>query len=90
MPQKTPGKAWCVYLLECQDGSFYTGITNGLAQRFAAHQLGKGARYTRSHPPKQLIGSLPYENRSQASIAEHRIKQLKRLQKLVLFKPAKV
>ena len=90
MPQKTPSKAWCVYLLECQDGSFYTGITNGLAQRFAAHQLGKGARYTRSHPPKQLIGSLPYENRSQASIAEHRIKQLKRLQKLVLFKPAKV
>ncbi len=83
-------KSWCVYLLECQDGSFYTGITNGLAQRFAAHQLGKGARYTRSHPPKQLIGSLPCETRSQASIAEYRIKQLNRHQKLALFRALKV
>ena len=90
MPQKTASKPWCVYLLECQDGSFYTGITNRLAQRFVAHKLGKGARYTRSHPPKQLIGSLPYANRSQASIAEHQIKQLKRDQKLTLFKPTKV
>jgi len=77
-------------LLECQDGSFYTGITNGLAQRFAAHLLGKGARYTRSHPPKQLIGSLPYANRSQASVAEHQIKQLKRAEKLAVFTAAKV
>lgn len=77
-------------MLECQDGSFYTGITNELAQRFAAHQRGKGARYTRSHPPKQLIGSLPYANRSQASIAEHQIKQLNRAEKLALFTAAKV
>ncbi len=80
------GKAWCVYLLECQDGSLYTGITNELAQRFAAHQLGTGARYTRSHPPKQLIGSLACENRSQASIAEYQIKRLKPAQKLALFR----
>jgi putative endonuclease len=68
----------------------YTGITNGLAQRVAAHQIGKGARYTRSHPPKQLIGSLPYADRSQASVAEYQIKQLKRAQKLALFTAAKV
>jgi len=68
------------------DGSLYTGITNGLEQRYKAHQQGTGARYTRSHPPKQLIGSLPFENRSLASMAEYRIKQLKPAQKLALFK----
>ena len=68
----------------------YTGITNALARRFAAHQQGKGARYTRSHPPKRLIGSIPYANRSEASIAEYRIKQLKPDQKLALFYTAKV
>ncbi|MGH8107694.1 MAG: GIY-YIG nuclease family protein [Arenimonas sp.] len=73
-------------MLECHGGSLYTGITNELAQRYMAHQQGKGARYTRSFPPKQLIGSLPFENRSQASIAEYKIKQLKPAQKLALFK----
>jgi putative endonuclease len=72
------------------DGSLYTGITNRLPERFAAHQLGKGARYTRSHPPKQLIGQLPYPDRSQASLAEYQIKQLKPGQKLALFKTGKV
>lgn len=49
----SPGAmAWYVYLIECQDGSIYTGISNDVAARFAAHQRGKGARYTRSHPPK--------------------------------------
>jgi putative endonuclease len=90
MPLKVASKNWCVYLLECQDGSLYTGITNELAQRFEAHQLGKGARYTRSHPPKRLIGSLPHSNRSQASIAEYQIKRLKPAEKLALFKGAKV
>jgi len=88
--KNAPAGSWCVYLLECEDGSFYTGITNRLMQRFAAHQLGKGARYTRSHPPKRLVGSLPYADRSQASIAEYQIKQLKPGQKLALFKTAKV
>jgi len=76
-----------VYLLECRDGSLYTGITNALAERIAAHMLGKGARYTRSHPPKRLIGSLSYANRSEASVAEYRIKRLKPAQKLSLFIP---
>jgi len=64
----------------------YTGITNRLEQRYKAHELGTGARYTRSHPPKQLVGSLPFENRSLASIAEYRIKQLQPAKKLALFK----
>ena len=88
--QSASTESWCVYLLECVDGSFYTGITNRLLKRYAAHQLGKGARYTRSHPPKQLVGSVTYADRSQASIAEYQIKQLKPAQKLALFKTAKV
>jgi putative endonuclease len=72
------------------DGSLYTGITNRLPQRFAAHLLGKGARYTRSHPPRQLIGQLPYPNRSEACVAEYKIKQLKPQQKLAMFKIGKV
>jgi putative endonuclease len=74
-----------VYLLECMDGSLYTGITNKLASRYAQHERGKGARYTRSHPPKCMIGSLVMPNRSQASVLEYRIKQLKPAQKLALF-----
>ncbi|MGH8050187.1 MAG: GIY-YIG nuclease family protein [Arenimonas sp.] len=84
------GTTWCVYLLECRDGSLYTGITNALSRRFAAHLQGKGARYTRSHPPERLVGSLPYANRSEASIAEYQIKKLKPDQKLALFNTAKV
>ena len=76
---------WHVYLLECTDGSLYTGISNQLTARYLAHMQGKGARYTRSHPPKRMIGSLLMPNRSLATMLEYRIKQLKPSQKLALF-----
>ncbi|MEG1849131.1 MAG: GIY-YIG nuclease family protein, partial [Oscillospiraceae bacterium] len=44
-----------VYLLRCGDGSLYTGWTDDLARRLAAHQAGKGAKYTRSHLPVELV-----------------------------------
>ena len=47
-------KSWFLYLIECRDGSVYTGITVDVAARYAAHISGKGARYTRSHPPLRL------------------------------------
>ena len=68
---------WFLYLIECRDGSLYAGITTDVAARYATHLSGKGARYTRSHPPVQLIGSVAYPDRSSASKAEYRIKQLK-------------
>ena len=49
-------KPWYLYLIECTDGSIYTGIAVEVAARYAAHVQGKGARYTRSHPPRQLQG----------------------------------
>lgn len=69
--------SWFLYLIECQDGSIYTGITVDVAARYAAHAAGKGARYTRSHPPQRLLATLEYADRSSASKAEYQVKQLK-------------
>lgn len=69
-------KPWYLYLIECLDGSIYTGITVDVAARYAVHQAGKGARYTRSHPPVCLLGFEQHPDRSSASRAECRIKKL--------------
>ena len=68
--------AWHVYLIECVDRSIYTGIAIDVAARYAAHACGKGARYTRSHPPARLLATFEFPDRSAATSAEHRIKQL--------------
>lgn len=75
---------WYVYLIECCDGSLYTGIAVDVALRYAKHVAGKGARYTRAHPPLRLLGQFAYADRSEASRAEYRIKQLTPAQKRVL------
>lgn len=79
----TPGEAealaqapWYLYLIECNDGSIYTGISVDVAARYAAHLAGKGARYTRMHPPARLLASVEYADQSSALKAEYRIKQL--------------
>ena len=69
-------RTWFVYLIECADGSLYTGITVDVEARYAAHAAGKGARYTRSHPPVRLLASAAHPDRSSAARAEYRIKQL--------------
>ncbi|QRN54795.1 GIY-YIG nuclease family protein [Dyella caseinilytica] len=73
---------WYLYLIECRDGSLYAGITNNLTARYQAHVEGRGARYTRSHPPARLIGARPYADRSTASRAEWEIKQLPKHKKI--------
>jgi putative endonuclease len=67
---------WYLYLIECVDGSLYTGIATDVARRFAMHAAGKGARYTRSHPPKRIAAIIEYPGRSEASKAEHLVKKL--------------
>lgn len=67
---------WYVYLIECVDGSLYTGIAIDVAKRYAAHISGKGARYTRSHPPQRLLTAIEYPDHSSALKAEYAIKQL--------------
>lgn len=69
-------KPWFLYLIECQDGSIYTGITIDVTARYAAHENGTGARYTRSHLPVRLLAVMEYPERSAASKAEYAIKRL--------------
>lgn len=74
-------KPWFLYLIECADGSIYTGIAVDVAARYAAHCAGKGARYTRSHAPVRLLGYETHADRSAASKAEYRVKRLSAAEK---------
>lgn len=76
---------WFLYLLECNNGAYYAGITNDLESRFATHLSGKGAKYTRANPPIKIVASKSYPDRSAASVAEAKLKQLPRHKKLNFF-----
>ena len=76
--------AWFVYLLECADGSIYTGVAVDVDKRYAEHVAGKGARYTRSHPPRRLLARFEHPDRSAFSAAEYAIKQLSATDKRAL------
>lgn len=68
--------AWFVYLIECADGSLYTGVATDVERRYREHAAGTGARYTRSHPPARLLAAFPHPDRSSALKAEAAIKKL--------------
>lgn len=77
---------WHMYLLECNDGSFYTGITNNLKKRMNAHQTGKGSKYVASRGFKKLIASKEYTTKSEALKEEYCVKRLPKNQKKDWFK----
>jgi predicted GIY-YIG superfamily endonuclease len=72
---------YTVYILECADGTFYTGITNNLPRRLAAHKAGTAARYTRARGFAGLRYSESQPNRSAAQVREAAIKKLSRAEK---------
>lgn len=75
-----------VYILECADGSLYTGITTDLERRIEEHNSSKlGAKYTKARRPVKLVYSKKFVSRSRASIEEARIKKLSREEKLNLL-----
>lgn len=74
-----------VYILRCGDGSLYTGITTDLEHRLKMHQSGKGAKYTRSHLPVELVYQEVQPDKSAALHREAEIKKLPRSQKLKLI-----
>lgn len=76
---------YIVYLLRCGDGSLYTGCTNDLARRLRAHQSGRGAKYTRSRLPVELVYREAAEDRSAALRREAAIKAMTRAEKLALI-----
>ena len=74
-----------VYLLRCGDGSLYCGWTVDVERRVAAHQAGRGGRYTAARRPVTLAWSAPMPDRTAARREEARIKRLTRAQKLALL-----
>jgi len=79
-------RRWSVYVIECNNGAFYAGITTDVAARYAAHVAGNGARYTRANPPRALLGELVYPDKSAASKAEAAIKRMRSVEKLELLR----
>ena len=76
-----------VYMVRCEDDSFYTGIASDVARRMAEHrsQTGRCAKYTRTHRVTELVGLWTAPNRSLASSLEYRIKRLTRVEKEALL-----
>lgn len=79
-------KSWVLYILECKDGTLYTGITDDLERRFTAHNTGKGAKYTRGRGPLILRYVENCENHGAALRREFAVKKLKKEEKLALCK----
>jgi len=78
-------RGWYVYILECQDGSYYTGVTNNLDKRMDKHATGKGSKCVARKGFKQLLRSRERKDKSDACKAEYQIKQLPRGEKLEWF-----
>ena len=73
------------YILACGDGSLYTGWTNDLAKRVAAHSAGKGAKYTRARLPVRLVYFEVFAEKRAAQSREWHIKRLTHAEKLALI-----
>lgn len=81
----TPEDPWLVYIVECRDGSLYTGVTNDMTRRLSEHNAGTGSRYTRSRRPVILRYSESCDTRSQALIRECALRLLTRGEKETLI-----
>ncbi len=78
-------KSWVLYILQCKDGSLYTGITDDLDRRLAQHRAGKGAKYTRGRSPLTLVYTEECEDHSHALRREIAVKRLTRSEKQELI-----
>ena len=70
-----------MYVVECRDGSYYTGYTTDVKKRVAVHNSGKGAKYTRARLPVKLIYAQGFDSKEEAMSAEALFKRKKRAQK---------
>lgn len=76
-----PSGKWRLYIVQCRDGSLYTGITNDLERRLEQHNSGRASRYTRARLPVELLHAEACRNKSSALKMELRIKALTRQEK---------
>ena len=72
---------WYVYMLRCGDGTLYTGITDNVERRLAAHRSGRGAKYTRGRGPLELVYQEQVPDKSAALRREYQIKRLPKQEK---------
>ena len=79
--RSTRREKWFLYILECSDGTFYTGITKDIERRLKAHNEGKGATFTRIRRPVKMIYSEILKSRTQALVREYAVKSLTRKKK---------
>ena len=77
---------WVVYLLECNDSTYYCGITNNLDRRLATHNNGRGARYTKTRRPVKLIAYSDKMSRQDAMKLERKVKKLPKQKKIDYLK----
>ncbi len=76
---------WFVYMVECRDGTLYTGISNNVEERVKKHNSGKGSKsIVKSKRPVKLVYKEEMKNRSEASKREWKIKKMSRMDKLLL------
>jgi putative endonuclease len=68
--------SYYVYVILCEDGSFYTGYTKNVNARMKLHMNGKGARYTRMHRPKKLVYTEQFKTRAEAMKRERKVKTM--------------
>lgn len=83
--RKKSKEKWFLYILKCADLSLYTGIAKDVEKRFQAHVSGKGARYTRTRLPLELMYQETCSSRSSALIRECAVKSLPKAKKLALI-----
>lgn len=76
---------WYIYMLKCQDGAIYTGITDNIARRFKEHAQGKGGHYTSYNRPKKILYAEPFKNKLDAEQREQQIKRWSKVKKLALI-----
>ena len=81
------GAGWYVYILECFDGTLYTGVTLSLERRLNAHQRGVASKYTRARLPVRLVYHETRRSRAGAQRREAAIKKMARADKRRLFSP---
>ena len=79
-------KSWYIYILECKDTSFYTGVTNDIQKRMDAHASGRGSKYVARKGFSRLLHFKECTDKSEACKIEYKIKQLPKWEKIMWFK----
>lgn len=89
LPEEGKPESWFVYMLECADGSYYTGVTNDLDRRLKMHSAGKASRYTRVRRPVKMLYSEACDGKTRALVRECEVKAYPRKKKEALVQSGK-